>query len=118
MFTLRPHTIQRFTQAEPGHEAPNGDWIPGTDPVPVDPIPCRFEDNRIAEVIVLPNGDGSLVQYSYAIYLDPGNAPFRYGETVRLFDCKAEEWTSETPKIAEMTIRGYSRGQLNMRIWL
>lgn len=118
MFTFRPHTILRFTQAEPGYEAPNGDWIPGTDPVPSDPIPCRFVGNGKAVAIALPNGDGSLVQYSYEVYLDLGNAPFRYGETVRLFDCKAEEWIPQTPLVAEMMVRGHSRGQLNTRIWL
>lgn len=110
--SFRPHKMRIVTKGEGAYDA-NGDWVPGKgQPTYSAYIPCRYEPNGgRANTIALP--DGKEYRYSYTIYLnvDPTLA-IKYGDIVEL--------TSQDGVVigSEFEVRGFHRGQLDMKVWV
>ncbi|MEG2771980.1 MAG: hypothetical protein RR960_06525 [Alistipes sp.] len=111
MVEFRPHKLQ-YTSTTGGHEDPeNGDWIPGVTSWSK-AVSCRYVPNGRAVEIELPNGDGTVKKYTYKVLLDLDyTKDYTFGEPIRLFDQRGVQ-------VAEKTVLGFHRGQLNMKIWL
>ena len=87
----------------------NGDWVESK-PTYSDYIPCRYEPNGAAQTIALP--DGTAYRYSFTVYMcvNPDNL-LRYGDVIEL--------TSQDGIVrGEFTVRGFHRGQLDMKVWV
>ena len=108
MVSFRPHTL-RIVHRGSGAYNSNGDWVKSASSFS-ESIPCRYEPNGAARRITL--GDGSAYTYSYMIYLcvDP-SLEIKYGDIIEL--------TSQDGKImGEYEVKGFHRGQLDMKIWV
>ena len=108
MVSFRPHTLRIITRGK-GTYLANGDWSEGATTYS-SPIPCRYEPNGQARTIVL--SDGKAYVYSYMVYLcvDP-SLNIQYGDIIEL--------TSQDGKIiGEYEVKGFHRGQLDMKIWV
>ena len=108
MVSFRPHTM-RIVRKDDGHKAANGDWIEGVESYS-DPIPCRYEPNGRANTIALP--DGNAYRYSFTVYLNVDPAlVVPYGSLIEL--------TSQDGRvIGTYEVKGFHRGQLDMKIWV
>ena len=88
----------------------NGDWQ--TSSVTYSPyIPCRYEPNGRASVITLP--DGTAYKYTYTIYLCvDASLSIKYGDILEL--------TSQDNVVIgnDFEVKGFHRGQLDMKIWV
>ena len=109
MVSFRPHKLRIVTKGGGAYDARH-DWKEG-EPSYSEYIPCRYEPNGAAQTIVLP--DGSAYQYSYTIYLSVNPAiSIQYGDLIEL--------TSQDGIVIakELEVRGFHRGQLNMKVWV
>lgn len=87
------------------------DWVPSGEPTYSEYIACRYEPNGgRASTITLP--DGKEYRYSYTVYLNVNPAlEIRYGDIVEL--------TSQDGKVmGEFEVKGFHRGQLDMKVWV
>lgn len=107
MVSFRPHTLRIRTTG--GHYDANRDWIEGESSYS-DPIPCRYEPNGQARTITLT--DGSAYRYSYMVYLNVNPAlVIRYGDWIELT-------SQDGVVIGEYEVKGFHRGQLDMKVWV
>lgn len=119
MVSFRPHKLRILNKGEGYYDA-NHDWHEGLaqgsgntqsdNQTPVY-IPCRYEPNGAAQTITLP--DGTAYQYSYTIYLSVNpNLSIQYGDLIELT-------SQDGVVIAEsLEVRGFHRGQLDMKVWV
>ncbi len=92
-----------------GSYASNGDWSE-SDPRNCKCIPCRYEPNGRANTIPLP--DGTAYKYSYMVYLNVNPClPIGYGDVIELF-------SQDGKSMGEYEVKGFHRGQLNMKVWV
>lgn len=107
MVSFRPHTLQKVS-SQGAYDA-HGDYIVGGQTVG-NPVPCRYEPNGQARTIILP--DGKAYSYSYTVYLDVNpNLGIQYGDRIRLT-------SQDGNMIGEFEVKGFHRGQLDMKIWV
>lgn len=89
----------------------NGDWKESSECVS-DYIPCRYEPNGgRANTITLP--DGKEYRYSYTIYLNVNPClSIQYGDLLEL--------TSQDGVVIgnAFEVKGFHRGQLDMKVWV
>lgn len=106
--SFRPHKLRIVTKGEGSYNS-NGDWVESEKSYS-DYIPCRYEPNGAAQTITLP--DGTAYRYSFTVYLNVNpNQLFRYGDVIEL--------TSQDGIVrGEFSIKGFHRGQLDMKIWV
>lgn len=108
MVSFRPHRLI-LKKSKGGSYDSSGDWTEGT----IDYtccIPCRYEPNGSARTITLQ--DGKEYKYSYMVYLSVNpSLVIEYGDIIELIsqDCKS---------IGEYEVKGFHRGQLDMKIWV
>lgn len=109
MVQFRPHKLRIVTKGE-GYYDSMKDWHEGQTAYS-DYIPCRYEPNGSAQTITLP--DGTAYKYSYTIYLSVNpNLSIKYGDQIELT-------SQDGIVIAEaIEVKGFHRGQLNMKIWV
>ena len=107
LVSFRPHTLRIATTG--GAYAENGDWIEGNTTYS-EPIPCRYEPNGQARTITLT--DGTAYRYSYMVYLTVNpDLVIHYGDRIEL--------TSQDGRvIGEYEVKGFHRGQLDMKVWV
>ena len=109
MVSFRPHKMRIITKGE-GYYDSNGDWKEAEESYS-DYIACRYEPNGSANTITLP--DGKEYRYSYTIYLNVNPAlVIRYGDILEL--------TSQDGVVigSEFEVKGFHRGQLDMKVWV
>lgn len=109
MVEFRPHKLRIITEGTGDYNA-NGDWEEGNVSYS-DYIPCRYEPNGAAQTITLP--DGAIYRYSYIVYLSVNPAlVIQYGDKVEL--------TSQDGNVIaqSLEVKGFHRGQLDMKVWL
>lgn len=105
MFSFRPHEIGVLHRTE-GSIDNEGNYTQGE--CYWSYYKCRIERNQKAETIVLD--DGTSYEYSYVVYLDLTTDDFICGESVRLY--------RDNLLIDTKVIRGFTKGQLDCRLWL
>lgn len=109
MVQFRPHKLRIVTKNGAYNE--QGDWVEDSQKEYSDYIPCRYEPNGAAQTITLP--DGTAYRYSYTVYLNVNPAlTIKYGDLIEL--------TSQDGVVIanELEVRGFHRGQLDMKIWV
>ena len=109
MVRFRPHKLRIVTRGSGSYDG-SGDWVEGTTAYS-DYIPCRYEPNGAAQTIPLP--DGTAYRYSYLIYLSVNpELTIRYGDFIEL--------TSQDGIVIaqELEVKGFHRGQLDMKVWV
>lgn len=114
MVSFRPHTLTVIREGA-GSKAENGDWTPGKETRSA-PVPCRYEPNSVkansvkANEITLP--DGKAFRYSYIVYVDVNAAlDIQYGDLIELT-------SQDGVAMGRYEVKGFHRGQLNMKIWV
>lgn len=92
----------------------NGNWIAGTEEDDPLEFKCRAEPQSGNGYI--QGIDGAKVNYSYIVYcpLDTPNVPV--GSTIKIVTEPETDWTDEV--YFTDTVKRFSRGQLNVRLWL
>ena len=109
MVSFRPHTL-RIVKRKGGAYDSNGDWQKDTDVKLSCPVPCRYEPNGRASEITLP--DGKAYRYSYTVYLDVNpRLVIRYGDIITLT-------SQDGVQMGEFEVKGFHRGQLDMKVWV
>jgi hypothetical protein len=108
---FRPHKLRIVTKGEGSYDK-NGDWVEGSgQPTYSAYIPCRYEPNGSANTITLP--DGTAYKYSYTIYLSVNpSISIQYGSIIEL---TSQDGIVIAP---ELEVKGFHRGQLNMKVWV
>lgn len=101
-----PHKIL-FSSATDSTRDADGNWIAGTTGVQLDKD-CRAEVNGSSGYIVSP--DGSRIDFAWLVYLPLPVDPVAEGTSVTVKDGDVT--------IATDTVKRFSKGQLNARIWL
>ena len=110
MVQFRPHKLRIVTKGEGSYDA-RRNWTEGQTTYS-DYIPCRYEPNGAAQTITLP--DGTAYRYSYTIYLSVNpNLSIQYGDLVELTSQDGNV-ISEEP----FEVKGFHRGQLDMKVWV
>lgn len=110
MVSFRPHKMRVIHKGDGKYNA-NGDWVQNDKPYSSDEIPCRYEPNGSANTITLP--DGKEYRYSYTIYLNVNpDLVIQYGDIIEL--------TSQDGIVigSNFEVRGFHRGQLDMKVWV
>ena len=121
LVSFRPHILQLLQRsgghyataeeiAETGSNLKQGDWVQGEPERVVAQVPCRYEPNGRAREITLP--DGKAYRYAYTLYLTVD--PFfelKYGDLVRLI-------SQDSKDMGVFEIKGFHRGQLDMKAWV
>lgn len=105
---FRPHCLHLLKKGGGAYDA-QGDWVETEESVKAC-APCRYEPNGAAQTITLP--DGSAYKYSYMVYLtvDP-KLIIRYGDIIELF-------SQDKCSIGRFEVKGFHRGQLDMKVWV
>lgn len=108
MVSFRPHTLRIITRGNGNYDS-NGDWVESGETLS-EPVICRYEPNGRANTITLQ--DGSVYRYSYMVYLnvDP-EFRIRYGDIIELT-------SQDGITIGRFEVKGFHRGQLDMKIWV
>lgn len=108
LVSFRPHCLHLIKKGEGSYDS-NGDWTESSEEV-VARVPCRYEPNGAALTITLD--DGTAYRYSYKVYLnvDPGLV-IKYGDIIELF-------SQERKSIGRYEVKGFHRGQLDMKVWI
>lgn len=108
MVSFRPHKLILKKSFNGSYDS-SGDWVEGSLKT-VSTVPCRYEPNGRAQTITLP--DGKAFVYSYMVYLnvDP-YLDIKYGDIVVLI-------SQDEKKIGEFDVKGFHRGQLDMKVWV
>lgn len=109
MVSFRPHKMRIVTKGSGAYDK-DGDWV-STAATYSAYIACRYEPNGSASTISLP--DGNEYRYSYTIYLDVNpSLVIHYGDIVEL--------TSQDGVVigSDFEVKGFHRGQLNMKVWV
>ena len=108
MVSFRPHKLYLLERGK-GHYAENGDWIDSEEKV-VAVVPCRYEPNGKANEINLP--DGKAYRYAYTIYLDVNPClKIEYGDIIRI-------QSQDGRVMGTYEVKGFHRGQLDMKVWV
>jgi hypothetical protein len=100
-----PHTL-KLTTIGSGTQDSEGNWIPGGS-TEVEK-PCRFETNDRGAIVA--TDDGAEIVYDGIIYLPLPADQIAPGTTVQVLD--------GVTVLSNRTVKKFSRGQLNARIWL
>jgi hypothetical protein len=100
-----PHILKLISIAESSQDG-NGNWIPGGQ-TEVERS-CRFETN--AKGALVATDDGETVVYDGIIYLPLPADQISIGTTVQVLD--------GATVLSNRSVKKFSRGQLNARIWL
>jgi len=108
MVSFRPHKMRIVTRGDGAYDT-NGNWTESA-PSYSDYIPCRYEPNGSAQTITLP--DGTIYRYSFTVYMCVNPALLlRYGDVIEL--------TSQDGIVrGEFPVKGFHRGQLDMKVWV
>ena len=106
--SFRPHKMRIVHKGEGAYDS-NGDWVEGQATYS-DYIPCRYEPNGSAQTITLP--DGTIYKYTFTVYMCVNPAQMvRYGDVIEL--------TSQDGIVrGEFSVKGFHRGQLDMKVWV
>lgn len=109
LVSFRPHRMHVVSRGGGSYDA-NGDWTESAEKIGKACIPCRYEPNGRAQTIRLQ--DGTEYKYTYTVYLDvcPKNA-VEYGDIIELF-------SQDRKSIGRYEVKGFHRGQLDMKIWV
>lgn len=109
MVSFRPHLLRILTRGN-GQYNHNGDWVETNSSPNGGYIRCRYEPNGAARTITLQ--DGKEYVYSYTVYLCVNPAlEIKYGDIIEL--------TSQDGKvIGTFEVKGFHRGQLDMKVWV
>lgn len=112
MVTQYPHTATMVTPGTEATQDADGNWQPGTPDVTTT-ASCRAEsstgDGYISGV------DGNKIGYTWIVYLPSGTQKVKVGTSIVVVGPGIE---GGTETILEDTVKRFSRGQLNCRIWL
>lgn len=108
MVSFRPHCMTVYRKGEGSYNTA-GDWVESTETVATR-VPCRYEPNGAARTITLQ--DGKEYKYSYMVYLCVcPHLDIRYGDIIEL--------TSQDGKsMGRYEVKGFHRGQLDMKVWV
>ena len=108
LVSFRPHCMHLIRKGEGSYDE-NGDWGESVEKV-VACVPCRYEPNGAARTITLQ--DGNAYRYSYTVYLcvNP-RLPIQYGDIIELF-------SQDSKSIGRYEVKGFHRGQLDMKVWV
>jgi hypothetical protein len=111
MIIRYPHTLV-YTVLPAGPDEPqqdgNGNWIPveiGGEEVRFE---CRAEPNGSGRK--LPAEDGNSIVYGWTIYADRDTKFIKYGTSVEVFN--------GITSVAKGTVKMFSPGQMNVRIYV
>lgn len=107
MVVQYPHTASFVTPGTDATQDANGNWVPGSDEVTTT-LKCRAESASNNGYIA--STDGTKIDYSWIVYLPLGANAVKVGTNVTV------TWGAET--ILTDTVKRFSRGQLNCRLWL
>lgn len=108
LVSFRPHYFNLLKKGEGAYNS-NGDWEE-TEEAALRKVSCRYEPNGAAHTIALP--DGTAYKYSYMVYLDVNpSLTIKYGDIIELF-------SQERRSIGRYEVKGFHRGQLDMKIWV
>lgn len=101
------HTATITTQGTDASQDADGNWIPGT-PGTTTTEDCRAESASGNGYIT--GIDGTKIDYSWIVYF-PQDVPFiKVGSQITVMN--------GTEPVLSDTVKRFSRGQLNARIWL
>lgn len=109
MLNFRPHTLQRVRLIS-GGTAPDGALLPDTEQI--EAYPCHIETNTSAAQALYD--DGRAANYAYVVFLNRDCPTFSIGERVRLFGIDGQPLQGDK----EHEVKGFSRNQLNARLWV
>ena len=106
--SFRPHTLKVITRGKGSYDE-NRNWVESEETVSEE-IPCRYEPNGRANTITLE--DGTVYRYSYMIYLSVNpSLAIKYGDIVELT-------SQDGVSIGRYEVKGFHRGQLDMKVWV
>lgn len=105
MITQHPHTIT-FTTVTGGTEDSNGDWSGGSSSTVTKN--CRAEINSRNGFVAAP--DGTQIRYDWTVYMPLPQSTIAPGTSVEVKN--GEE------VLCKSTVKQFSAGQLNARVWL
>lgn len=109
MVSFRPHTLDLYREGGGTYNS-NGDWIPDAESLVRTGIPCRYEPNGKALTITLQ--DGQAYRYSYMVYLNVDTSlEIHFGDHIELT-------SQDGIKIGRFEVKGFHRGQLDMKVWV
>lgn len=108
LVSFRPHSLRLYRKGQGSYNT-IGDWVENAEVIR-DNVPCRYEPNGAARTITLQ--DGKEYAYSYMVYLnvDP-NLIIKYGDIIELF-------SQERRSMGRFEVKGFHRGQLDMKVWV
>ncbi len=105
---FRPHCLHLIRKGEGAYDG-NGDWQEASDGLAAC-IPCRYEPNGAARTITLP--DGNAYKYSYMVYLNVNpKLEIKYGDIIELI-------SQDGKNMGQYEVKGFHRGQLDMKVWV
>ena len=106
--SFRPHTLKVVKRGSGSYDK-NRNWVEGSETIS-GPIPCRYEPNGKANTITLL--DGSVYRYSYTVYLSVNpSLDIKFGDFVELT-------SQDGVFIGRYEVKGFHRGQLDMKVWV
>lgn len=106
--SFRPHKLRLIRKGE-GAYGPNGDWVEAAEEVALE-APCRYEPNGAARTIMLQ--DGQEYKYSYMVYLNVNpSISIEYGDIIELV-------SQDGLSMGRYEVKGFHRGQLDMKVWV
>lgn len=107
MVVQYPHKATFTISGSEATQDSNGDWQAGTPDIETT-VDCRAEsasnNGYIASV------DSVKIDYSWIVYLPLNTAMIKVGTSVSVIN--------DTEEILKDTVKRFSRGQLNCRVWL
>lgn len=102
-----PHILYKKVSIQ-GTRDTNGDWIAGSDTWEKVGY-CREEPNYKSQLV--HNENGSKYVFEWVIYLPKKTKTLKEGDEVKVLD-------NQENKLLQKSVKRFSRGQLNCRIWL
>lgn len=103
-----PHILFALVDAPATQNPATGDWVPGSSSN-VELSECRLEPGGGGNLITLT--DGSQYAFQNIVYIPLSAQSLKEGDRVRVTDDDANV-------LCEAPVKRFSRGQLNMRLWL
>lgn len=109
MIVQYPHDLKYSSlPGESVYDQESGTWNNGIGGVQQPLLKCRAEMNDKGKLVA--SNDGVQLEYSYTVYTAKDCPAFMYGQVVEVLDSDGS--------LIKASVKKFSRGQLNARLWV